>query len=232
MALGAAGAMPGVESLLFLLVQTGIGAGLVLDGRIPRGLGGWAGEVGHIPVPAAQDAPCICGSRGCVALIAANPGLMRAISTAERPVTSVETMRDLVLSRDLDAITTLRQAGRHLGKAITGLVDADAHRRGPGSRPLRHSRCRDTRAEQHPEHGAAGVSVRSACLWNGFSTTTTVGRKRATFPSRSSRRGAGPLPRSSGRHRDYRFQPKGAPRPVPVPRTRGDESSLTCADGL
>ena len=47
---------------------------------------------------------------------------MRSISTDARPVDSVEVLRDLVLSGDTAAIVALRQAGRHIGEAITGLV--------------------------------------------------------------------------------------------------------------
>ncbi|EYD74280.1 Transcriptional regulator, ROK family [Rubellimicrobium mesophilum DSM 19309] len=122
MALGARHEHLDVDSLLFLLVQTGIGAGLVLSGRLHRGLSGWAGEVGHIPVEAAKDRPCSCGNRGCLALVAANPALMRAISTPARPVNTVADLKRLVQSGDIDAIMALRQAGRHIGEAIVGLV--------------------------------------------------------------------------------------------------------------
>ncbi|MEQ8599823.1 MAG: ROK family protein [Devosia sp.] len=47
---------------------------------------------------------------------------MRSISTAERPVPNVAALRDLAMSGDTDAIMALRQAGRHIGQAITGLV--------------------------------------------------------------------------------------------------------------
>lgn len=122
MALGAQRGHARAESLMFLLVETGIGAGVVVSGQLHRGLGGWAGEVGHIPVTAAGDAPCNCGNRGCLALVASNPSLMKAISTTQRPVETVEELRRLVLAGDTDAIMALRQAGRHIGEAITGLV--------------------------------------------------------------------------------------------------------------
>lgn len=122
MALGAQQDHPEAESLMFLLIETGIGAGMVVSKRLHRGFGGWAGEVGHIPIAAAGDTPCMCGNRGCVALVAANPSLMRAISTAKRPVDTVEDLGRLVLSGDTAAIMALRQAGRHIGDAITGLV--------------------------------------------------------------------------------------------------------------
>jgi len=124
MALGAQRDHPQAQSLMFLLVETGIGAGMVVSGALHRGLGGWAGEVGHIPVPAAGDTPCMCGNRGCLALVASNPSLMRTLSTAKRPVETVEDLRKLVLAGDTEAIMALRQAGRHIGEAITGLVIA------------------------------------------------------------------------------------------------------------
>lgn len=122
MALGAQQDHLDAESLLFLLVETGIGAGMVVAKQLHRGRGGWAGEVGHIPVPAAGDAPCMCGNRGCLALVASNPSLMRTISTTKRPVETVDDLRKLVLGGDTAAIMALRQAGRHIGEAITGLV--------------------------------------------------------------------------------------------------------------
>lgn len=122
MAMGARHDHPGVNSLLFLLVETGIGAGLVVADSLHRGLGGWAGEVGHVPIAAAGDTPCSCGNRGCLALIASNPALLRTLSTDKRPVECVEDMQKLVLSGDTAAIMALRQAGRHIGEALTGLV--------------------------------------------------------------------------------------------------------------
>jgi predicted NBD/HSP70 family sugar kinase len=122
MALGAQRALPDADSLMFLLVETGIGAGVVVSGQLHRGLGGWAGEVGHIPIAAAGDTPCNCGNRGCLALVASNPSLMRAISTTKRPVETVEELRRLVLAGDTDAIVALREAGRNIGEAITGMV--------------------------------------------------------------------------------------------------------------
>ncbi len=93
-----------------------------MSGQLHRGLGGWAGEVGHIPIVAGGDTPCNCGNRGCLALVASNPSLMRTISTTERPVKTVEDLRRLVLAGDTDAIMALRQAGRNIGEAVTGLI--------------------------------------------------------------------------------------------------------------
>ncbi|MEN5075539.1 ROK family protein [Isoptericola cucumis] len=55
--------------LAFLALGTGLAAGLVLDGRLRRGVGGAAGEIGHVPVDPAGPL-CPCGQRGCLELYA------------------------------------------------------------------------------------------------------------------------------------------------------------------
>ena len=123
MALGSQMAHPEAKSLIFLLSHgRGIGAGIMVSGELHRGVRGWAGEVGHIPIPAAGDTPCSCGNRGCVATIASNPSVMRALSTTSRPVDSVETLRALADAGDIEAIMALRQSGRHIGEAMVGLT--------------------------------------------------------------------------------------------------------------
>ena len=59
------GAGRGLSHLVFLTMSTGVGAGLVLDGRLYRGAGDFAGEVGHIPV-VWEGESCACGRRGCL----------------------------------------------------------------------------------------------------------------------------------------------------------------------
>jgi glucokinase len=59
------GAGQGSRDLVYLTMSTGVGGGLVLDGRLHRGAFGGAGEVGHIPVEA-PGLECACGLRGCL----------------------------------------------------------------------------------------------------------------------------------------------------------------------
>ena len=59
------GAGQGARNLVYLTMSTGVGGGLILDGRLYRGSGGGAGEVGHLPVEWGGD-PCGCGRRGCL----------------------------------------------------------------------------------------------------------------------------------------------------------------------
>ncbi|MFF1531308.1 ROK family protein [Cellulomonas sp. NPDC058312] len=76
-ALGAAHLLPGTPDLAFLALGTGLAAGLVLDGRLRRGAGGAAGEIGHL-VHVPGGLPCPCGQRGCLEQYASGGALSAA----------------------------------------------------------------------------------------------------------------------------------------------------------
>jgi glucokinase len=68
------GAGRGVRHMVYLTVSTGVGGGLVLDGRLYRGATGSAGELGHILVD--EDGPvCGCGARGCLEAFASGTAI-------------------------------------------------------------------------------------------------------------------------------------------------------------
>ncbi|WFE27228.1 ROK family protein [Solwaraspora sp. WMMD791] len=69
------GGYPG-RALLGMVVSTGVGGGLVIDGRIHPGSSGNAGHIGHIVVDMTGP-PCPCGGRGCVEAIASGPAMVR-----------------------------------------------------------------------------------------------------------------------------------------------------------
>ena len=70
------GAGKGASSLVYLTVSTGIGGGIILDGKIWHGLKDGAGEVGHITL--LPDGPiCGCGNRGCLEALASGPSIAR-----------------------------------------------------------------------------------------------------------------------------------------------------------
>lgn len=68
---------PGSGDLAFLALGTGLAAGLVLDGRLRRGAGGAAGEIGHL-VYQPGGRPCPCGQRGCLEQYASGSALLAA----------------------------------------------------------------------------------------------------------------------------------------------------------
>ena len=74
----AAGAAVGVRSLVALYAGTGVGGAAVVEGRLVRGTGGTAGEVGHMKLAGGQ-APCGCGEVGCVESVAGGASLGRRL---------------------------------------------------------------------------------------------------------------------------------------------------------
>ena len=71
------GAGNGAQSLVMVALGTGVGAGVVVDGKVATGAHGAAGEVGHINVEPNETERCGCGCRGCLEQYASARGLIR-----------------------------------------------------------------------------------------------------------------------------------------------------------
>jgi glucokinase len=116
------GAGRGRDNVLGMVVSTGVGGGLVLDGRLIAGASGNAGHIGHVVVDPDTGPLCACGGRGCLEAIARGPGLV-AWAQAEgwRPDQEDATARELADDGALGhpvGIAAMRRAGRALGIAI------------------------------------------------------------------------------------------------------------------
>lgn len=120
-----------IDDFVYLSVGTGISAGVVLGGRLHRGIRGLAGEVGHIVVDA--DGPvCSCGLRGCLEMMASGPAIARladdAIRTgrqsslATRATITAADVYSAAGTGDAVAAEIVAAAGRALARAIHGLV--------------------------------------------------------------------------------------------------------------
>jgi len=115
------GAGRGRTTMLGIVVSTGVGGGLVLDGKLINGATGNAGHIGHVVVDP-DGPPCVCGGRGCVEAIARGPALA-AWAQAEgwRPgqpeVTAKDLAGDAAQGHPI-GLTAMRRAGRALGIAI------------------------------------------------------------------------------------------------------------------
>lgn len=70
------GAGRGEKVVVGLILGTGVGGGICIEGKVLNGLHGIAGEWGHNPIPG-EDQPCYCGRRGCVETVIAGPSLER-----------------------------------------------------------------------------------------------------------------------------------------------------------
>ncbi|WP_336644952.1 ROK family transcriptional regulator [Microbacterium sp. USHLN186] len=115
-------AWPKADHLIFVKVATGIGAGIVSDGRLLRGAQGIAGDIGHVRVARGADVPCPCGNRGCLEALASGPAIARALTAQGVPATSGTDVIELVKSGNLEAIQAVRQAGRDIGEVLTASV--------------------------------------------------------------------------------------------------------------
>src|SRR4051812_39173652 len=88
------GAGAGFDQLAYIKAATGIGAGLVQDGKLFRGTTGTAGEIGHTTV--AEDGPiCRCGNRGCLELYAGGAALLDALHQSHPDVETLEQVVEL-----------------------------------------------------------------------------------------------------------------------------------------
>jgi len=121
--LGGAGAL---DDVLVVKASTGLGLGIIADGRVLSGHLGAAGEIGHTIVDAAGELPCRCGAIGCLETIAAGWALVARMAAGERGGAPVGHVRDLValaLQGDSVARALLRDSGRELGEVLAVAVN-------------------------------------------------------------------------------------------------------------
>ncbi|WP_414529319.1 ROK family protein [Nodularia chucula] len=103
------GAGVGNHSLFYITISTGVGGGWILNGQPWRGVGGMAGEIGHVVVDPAGPV-CLCGKRGCVERLASGPYMAQDVreflekEPPSRQGRRGEILRGLV-GNDLDLIT-------------------------------------------------------------------------------------------------------------------------------
>ncbi|SDQ33945.1 ROK family protein [Thermostaphylospora chromogena] len=118
------GAAAGRRDVLLVTVGTGVGASIVLDGRIRHGAHSVAGHAGHMTVAAAAGRPCPCGGRGHVEAVASGPALLgeysRRTGTDSPDLTEVAR---LAADGDPVAGAVLAEGGAALGSMIGGLVN-------------------------------------------------------------------------------------------------------------
>lgn len=117
------GAGRGIGSMILLTLGTGVGGGIILDGRIWEGADGMAGEIGHMTiVPEGRE--CGCGNRGCLEMYASARGI--ALSYRERrpgaKITSDQVFREAAQG-DGTAREVMSEMGRYLGIGIASLIN-------------------------------------------------------------------------------------------------------------
>ena len=131
------------RGMIVVKVGTGIGAGIIIDGRLYQGDGFGAGEIGHTR-SAGNGLPCRCGRRGCLETVASLPATLASATSraARHPESSLagsgraaddggvtlETLLAAFAAGDALAVEVVRQAGAHLGQTLGGVIGAlDIH---------------------------------------------------------------------------------------------------------
>lgn len=128
----------GVRDMIYFGLGTGVGGGIVLDGKLRLGPIGAAGEIGHQTV-VADGLPCDCANRGCLETYVSGPAItgegvrlflsgmapkLHAICAGDVAKVSPETMGAAARAGDAQVMTALHRAGEWLGIGVANLVTA------------------------------------------------------------------------------------------------------------
>lgn len=115
-------AYPGKETLMYIKASTGVGAGIVISGRVFRGRRGVSGEIGHTTVNR-EGRICYCGGRGCLESLIGSPSLLEQVAILDRPPKTVDEIADRARQGSAVCKRVLREAGGQLGRAIGNLCN-------------------------------------------------------------------------------------------------------------
>ena len=117
------GAGRGADNMICMTLGTGVGSGLILDGRLYRGPGFAAGELGHMPLNE-EGSSCGCGGYGCLETYVGNRRLVaRAASIMKIKNVSLEQMYTLAKKRNLKALKFWNKTASHIGNGLVGVVN-------------------------------------------------------------------------------------------------------------
>jgi glucokinase len=127
------GAGQGYCTLICVTLGTGVGGGIILDGKPWRGVDGSAAEIGHIGVDPFAGVPCMCGSRGCLEVYASATAIVRMTREARPryPNSILHSTEDLTSQKvyqagkegDELAIEVFRRMGVYLGIGLASLIN-------------------------------------------------------------------------------------------------------------
>lgn len=134
------GAAAGAQNVILATLGTGVGGGIIVDGKIVAGYHGAGGEIGHANIDHSETEECNCGNRGCLEQFASATGIVR---TAQKELSSCDessslrslqtiTAKDVLdafKAGDAVAVRIMEKVGEHLGGALAifaAVVDPEA----------------------------------------------------------------------------------------------------------
>jgi predicted NBD/HSP70 family sugar kinase len=111
------------DDLIVVKASTGLGLGIIAEGRVVSGHLGAAGEIGHTKVDAAEGRPCRCGDTGCLETVAAGWALIAHAAEAGHPVDHIRDLAARAVGGDPEAKQLLRESGRRLGEVLAVAIN-------------------------------------------------------------------------------------------------------------
>ncbi len=116
------GAAAGVDDVIYLKLATGIGAGLILGGRLYAGVGGTAGEIGHTIID--EHGPmCRCANRGCLETMASGAAAVELLRPTLGKDLTLPRLVELTLDGHPACRRVVADGARHIGRAVANLVN-------------------------------------------------------------------------------------------------------------
>lgn len=123
----------GYDNMVAVTLGTGVGGGVIVDGRLASGYAGGAGEIGHMNVEDREEESCNCGNCGCLEQYASATGIVRLakkrlLKDAKESMLrdgelSAKSIWDAVKAGDALAIEVAEQFGYYLGKGIANVAN-------------------------------------------------------------------------------------------------------------
>lgn len=115
------GAARGRRNVLGMVVSTGVGGGVIIDGKVVPGTTGNAGHIGHISVDPFGP-KCVCGGIGCLEAIASGTNIAAWARAHGSDAVDTAALADAARRGDQVALATFRRAGEAIGLAVAGAV--------------------------------------------------------------------------------------------------------------
>jgi N-acetylglucosamine repressor len=114
------------RDFIFVLVEEGLGTGIVFDGQIYHGMSGAAGEFGHMTIGKNAPVACAAGSHECWEAFASERAALARYAAndlgAQKPVISFDHLIDRAMQREVAAQTALVETAHYLGLGISNLL--------------------------------------------------------------------------------------------------------------
>jgi predicted NBD/HSP70 family sugar kinase len=110
------------STFAYIKAATGIGAGIVIDGKLLRGASGTAGEIGHTTLDEG-GALCYCGNRGCLETVASGPAIVGLVGSSSAESLTLADVINRAASGDVRCRRAVSDAGREIGVAVAGLCN-------------------------------------------------------------------------------------------------------------